>query len=141
MSVGGAWRVLAGYLMVRQSGQWGKLCLHNFEKMVANSRASWQVSDLGRAVCKAMTYSDFDRVDRATDEPASGRDGDGDSGSGDLYFELAIADSPGNASDGPSPRSSLEFRPSLCPQRDVVRVSCRDLECGVRPQAVHQWAR
>lgn len=42
--------------MIRKFGQWGKLCTENFEEVVANSHASWQISDLGRAVCRAMTY-------------------------------------------------------------------------------------
>jgi len=42
--------------MVRKQGRWGKLCLQNFDKVVARSQSEWKVADLGRAVCKAMTY-------------------------------------------------------------------------------------
>lgn len=42
--------------MIRKFGNWGKLCTENFEKVVTNSQSSWQISDIGRAVCKAMTY-------------------------------------------------------------------------------------
>jgi len=42
--------------MVRKQGRWGKLCLQNFDNVAARSQSTWEVSDLGRAVCKAMTY-------------------------------------------------------------------------------------
>ena len=42
--------------MVRKQGRWGKLCLQNFDKVVERSQSPWEVSDLGRAVCKAMSY-------------------------------------------------------------------------------------
>lgn len=48
--------IIIGYLLIRKYGHWGKLCTENFEKVVTNSHASWQISDLGRAVCKTMTY-------------------------------------------------------------------------------------
>lgn len=45
-----------GFLMVRKNGVWGKLCVANFDSVVSRSRMSWEVTDLGQAVCKAMTY-------------------------------------------------------------------------------------
>ncbi|PSN33951.1 hypothetical protein C0J52_19934 [Blattella germanica] len=121
-----------GYLMVRKQGRWGKLCLQNFEKVVESSQSVWEVSDLGRAVCKAMTYSDFDRVNRTTDSPSSSR------ADNSHYYELAYS-SDVNSSIA-QPRSSLSFQETQCTQKQVVHVSCRDLECGVRPQAINQWA-
>ncbi|XP_069689200.1 uncharacterized protein [Periplaneta americana] len=122
-----------GYLMVRKQGRWGKLCLQNFDNVVARSESTWEVADLGRAVCKAMTYSDFERVNRTIDMPGSSRADDSH------YFELAYSsDSNRNISQ---PRSSLSFQETQCNQKEVVHVSCRDLQCGVRPQAINQWAR
>ena len=46
----------SGYLMVRRNGRWGKLCLQNFESAVAKLSQSFQVRDLGRAVCKELTF-------------------------------------------------------------------------------------
>lgn len=36
---------------------------------------------------------------------------------------------------------SLDFQKTSCPRRDVVRVACENLQCGMRPRAVSQRAR
>ena len=46
----------SGFLMVRREGRWGKLCMQNFESAVSKLRESFQVNDLGRAVCKELTF-------------------------------------------------------------------------------------
>ncbi|XP_033608971.1 transmembrane protease serine 2-like [Cryptotermes secundus] len=139
-----------GYLMVRKQGRWGKLCLQNFDNVVARSQSAWEVADLGRAVCKAMTYSDFERVNRTVDTPSSSR------ADSSHYFELAYSSDAYNNSQ---PRfyqwttqhyiqeyrtlqvaSLVTAQPTQCNQKEVVHVSCRDLRCGIRPQAINQWA-
>lgn len=42
--------------MVRKHGEWGKLCTDNFQNVISHSKISWEISDLGKAVCKSMTY-------------------------------------------------------------------------------------
>jgi hypothetical protein len=42
-----------GHLMVRKKGVWGKLCVETFNSVVSH----WEVSDLAKAVCKALTFS------------------------------------------------------------------------------------
>lgn len=42
-----------GHLMVRKKGVWGKLCVDTFSSVVSH----WEVKDLARAVCKALTFS------------------------------------------------------------------------------------
>jgi len=42
-----------GHLMVRKTGDWGKLCVESFSSVVSH----WEVKDLARAVCKALTFS------------------------------------------------------------------------------------
>ena len=42
--------------MVRREGRWGKLCMQNFETAVEKLRQSFQVNDLGKAVCKELTF-------------------------------------------------------------------------------------
>ncbi|XP_049937465.1 uncharacterized protein LOC126412088 [Schistocerca serialis cubense] len=122
-----------GFLMVRKRGQWGKLCLHNFEKILAKSQSSWKITDLGRAVCKAMTYSDFDTVEHQTEIIKNVDEVDDDH-----YFEITFA--PPNSTEY-TQKSVLSFQPSECPQQELLHVTCKDLECGIRPQAVNQWAR
>lgn len=45
-----------GYLMVRKNGAWGKLCLENFERVTSRASTTWTVTDLGQAVCQALTF-------------------------------------------------------------------------------------
>lgn len=45
-----------GYLMVRKNGSWGKLCIDNFNSFSKNSETGWKISDLGKSVCKALTF-------------------------------------------------------------------------------------
>ena len=45
-----------GYLNVRKNGRWGKLCLSSTEDLLQQRQLSWSIEDLGRAVCKAITY-------------------------------------------------------------------------------------
>lgn len=42
--------------MIRKQGVWGKFCVQNFDQVISKSKISWQFEDLGRAVCKTMTY-------------------------------------------------------------------------------------
>lgn len=45
-----------GYLNVRKNGQWGRLCLSDTDNLLQQRQLSWSIEDLGRAVCKALTY-------------------------------------------------------------------------------------
>lgn len=46
----------SGFLMVRKHGVWGKLCVDDFESVSRESQTGWKLADLGRSVCKALTY-------------------------------------------------------------------------------------
>ncbi|KAF0288565.1 Serine protease nudel [Amphibalanus amphitrite] len=46
----------AGYLMVRRRGQWGPLCVDDFDALVRRTGTDWSVQELGKAVCNALTY-------------------------------------------------------------------------------------
>lgn len=45
-----------GFLSVRKNGKWGKLCLAGNGSIVQNRYLNWSIEDLGKAVCKAITY-------------------------------------------------------------------------------------
>lgn len=45
-----------GYLNIRKNGKWGKLCLNGMDDLLQERQAIWTIEDLGRAVCKAITY-------------------------------------------------------------------------------------
>ncbi|XP_008190743.1 uncharacterized protein LOC103312277 isoform X2 [Tribolium castaneum] len=108
-----------GLLMVRKFGSWGKLCVENLRNLV------FPILDLGKAVCKSMTYQFLDSVKSVTetDERTPSR-----------YFEMDYTFEN-------SSKYSLSFSETGCETRKVVRVRCQALECGARPQAVKHIAR
>lgn len=48
--------VVSGYVMVRKRGVWGRLCVESFAEVVARAGSALRLPDLGRAVCRAMTF-------------------------------------------------------------------------------------
>ncbi|XP_030746349.1 uncharacterized protein LOC115875103 isoform X2 [Sitophilus oryzae] len=114
-----------GYLMVRKQGNWGKLCVDNFRNIVSNSTITWRITDLGKAICKSMTYQKMDSIENIVQAPET---------KDEKYFELTY-------SMEDEKKSNLSFRETHCPSGNVVRVTCQALECGVRPQAVKHVAR
>ncbi|CAG0908773.1 unnamed protein product, partial [Darwinula stevensoni] len=46
-----------GFLMIRKGGNWGKLCLENFNEIVREADTHWAITDIGRAACRALTYT------------------------------------------------------------------------------------
>ncbi|XP_023289826.1 uncharacterized protein LOC105698698 [Orussus abietinus] len=109
-----------GFLSVRKNGKWGKLCLGGMENLLQERRAIWTIEDLGRAVCKAITYRDYERVERVTEDKKSGS-------KNRLYYGLTH-------NEKSSDKSGLTFKPSDCPGGEVLKVKCKDLECGIRTQ-------
>ncbi|XP_065165207.1 uncharacterized protein [Atheta coriaria] len=117
-----------GFLMVRKNGVWGKLCVANFDSVVSRSRMSWEVTDLGQAVCKAMTYKKLESTNVIKENVLNTRYED------TPYYELSY--SFNNAT-----KSSLTFENTTCEAKEVVVVKCDSLECGVRPQLGKKNAR
>ncbi|XP_019869370.2 serine protease nudel isoform X2 [Aethina tumida] len=114
-----------GYLMVRKYGVWGKLCIDNFENVVSKSHISWEISDLGKSVCKSMTYQNLETI--------KAHIGTNDSESSP-YYELSY-------SFQNETKSSLSFKETSCKNRKTVKVKCQTLECGARPQIMKHIAR
>lgn len=48
--------IIVGFVMVRKRGVWGRLCVESFEDVVTQAHSSLKLPDLGRAVCRAMTF-------------------------------------------------------------------------------------
>lgn len=48
--------IISGYVMVRKRGVWGRLCVESFADVVEQAQSSLKLPDLGRAVCRAMTF-------------------------------------------------------------------------------------
>ncbi|KAK0179986.1 hypothetical protein PV327_005677 [Microctonus hyperodae] len=111
-----------GFLSVRKNGKWGKLCLSGMNSLLEERRAIWTIEDLGRAVCKAITYQDYENVEKVRDDKIE---------SSQTYYSLFFND---NAPD----KASLTFKTSSCPSKEVLRVKCKNLECGIRTQTTSQ---
>ncbi|KAJ8684425.1 hypothetical protein QAD02_020217 [Eretmocerus hayati] len=112
-----------GYLSVRKNGKWGKLCLGDDNDLQRSRPFSWTVEDLGRAVCKAITYRDFDRVERVKEDNPS---------IDETYFSLSLTD------DRSNDKTSLTFKKTECSSGEVLKVKCKNLECGIRTQVPSQ---
>ncbi|GFU23909.1 prostasin, partial [Nephila pilipes] len=105
-----------GFLMVRKEGSWGKLCLDNLH----DSRAlRLKLDELGEAVCSALTFRSVSESQRTHDTKDSN----------DTYYVIS------NQVPTHNKRSSAIFRTSECNSRQVMRVQCGDLECGLRPMS------
>ncbi|XP_012521492.2 uncharacterized protein LOC105827856 [Monomorium pharaonis] len=113
-----------GYLSVRKNGVWGKLCYDTDsliqEKERHARRITWSIQDLAKAACKAITYQDYETVEKVLDQNPPPNQ---------FYYALSYNDK----SDVPE-RTALSLRPSQCPSGEVLKVRCKNFECGIRTQ-------
>ncbi|XP_053619446.1 mucin-3B-like isoform X2 [Plodia interpunctella] len=115
-----------GFVMVRKKGVWGRLCVESFNDVVTQAHSSLKLPDLGKAVCRAMTFQDSPWAREA-------REGRKASSAG--YWEV-WHNTAARASD-----TRLSFRRTSCSRRRALRVRCQDLDCGIRPHADAQQPR
>ncbi|XP_022116699.2 uncharacterized protein LOC110994394 isoform X1 [Pieris rapae] len=115
-----------GFVMVRKRGVWGRLCVESFDAVVAQAHSSLKLPDLGKAVCRAMTFQDAPIVREA-------REGRKISSVG--YWEV-WHNANARAAD-----TRLTFKRSTCARHRALRVRCKDLDCGIRPHADAQQPR
>ncbi|XP_045491241.1 uncharacterized protein LOC123691065 isoform X1 [Colias croceus] len=115
-----------GFVMVRKRGVWGRLCVESFEDVVNEAHSSLKLPDLGRAVCRAMTFQDAPLVREA-------REGRKVSSVG--YWEV-WHNANARAAD-----TRLTFKRATCARHRALRVRCKDLDCGIRPHADAQQPR
>ncbi|KAI5635589.1 trypsin domain-containing protein [Phthorimaea operculella] len=115
-----------GFVMVRKRGVWGRLCVESFQDVVTQAHSSLKLPDLGRAVCRAMTFQDSPMVREAREGRKSSSVG---------YWEV-WHNAAARAAD-----TRLTFRRSQCTRRKALRVRCKDLDCGIRPHADAQQPR
>ncbi|XP_001600824.4 uncharacterized protein LOC100116291 isoform X3 [Nasonia vitripennis] len=112
-----------GFLNVRKNGQWGKLCLSDADSLLQRRQLSWTIEDLGRAVCKAITYQDFDKVEKVQeDSPSLDK----------TYYSLSLNDNKS------TDRTSLTLKKTKCQNGQVLKVKCKNFECGIRTQVPSQ---
>ncbi|KAG8199828.1 hypothetical protein JTE90_000916 [Oedothorax gibbosus] len=107
-----------GYLMVRKEGRWGKLCL---DSLGDSEALRLKLGDLGEAVCSALTYRNVSGSTRTTDPDTNEQN----------YYVISNE----VPSHPKQQRSSAIFKPSSCESREVLRVECGSLDCGLRPLA------
>ncbi|CAH0405306.1 unnamed protein product [Chilo suppressalis] len=115
-----------GFVMVRKRGVWGRLCVDSFADVVDQAHSSLKLPDLGKAVCRAMTFHDSPWTREA-------REGRKTSSVG--YWEV-WHNAEARAAD-----TRLTFRRATCAKRRALRVRCQDLDCGIRPHADAQQPR
>ncbi|CAK1540103.1 unnamed protein product [Leptosia nina] len=115
-----------GFVMVRKRGVWGRLCVESFDDVVAQAHSSLKLPDLGKAVCRAMTFQDAPLVREA-------REGRKVSSVG--YWEV-WHNANARAAD-----TRLTFKRASCSRHRALRVRCKDLDCGIRPHADAQQPR
>ncbi|XP_021194028.3 mucin-2 isoform X1 [Helicoverpa armigera] len=115
-----------GFVMVRKRGVWGRLCVESFNDVVKQAQSSLKLPDLGRAVCRAMTFHDAGWAREA-------REGRKSSAAG--YWEV-WHNAAARAHD-----TQLSFRRASCAKKRALRVRCTGLDCGIRPHADAQQPR
>ncbi|KAL0851070.1 hypothetical protein ABMA28_006952 [Loxostege sticticalis] len=115
-----------GFVMVRKRGVWGRLCVESFADVVQKAHSPLKLPDLGKAVCRAMTFHD---------SPWSREAREGRKASSVGYWEVW------HNADARSADTRLTFRRASCPRRRALRVRCQDLDCGIRPHADAQQPR
>ncbi|XP_028178229.1 uncharacterized protein LOC114365766 isoform X2 [Ostrinia furnacalis] len=115
-----------GFVMVRKRGVWGRLCVESFTEAVQQAHSPLKLPDLGKAVCRALTYHD---------SPWSREAREGRKASSVGYWEVW------HNANARSSDTRLTFRRASCPRRRALRVRCQDLDCGIRPHADAQQPR
>lgn len=83
-------------------------------------------------------FRDFDKVERMVSVPNEGRDIE--SAEIGRYYELSYNDVT-SLEESSTRDSTLSFHKTKCTKGEVVKVTCTELECGLRPQAMNQWSR
>ncbi|EGI57901.1 Enteropeptidase, partial [Acromyrmex echinatior] len=111
-----------GILSIRKNGKWGKLCFIDTNSLTQEQHArqvTWSIEDLAKAACKAITYQDYEMVEKVLDQnPPSNQ----------FYYTLSYDKS--DLSD----RTALSFKSSQCPNGEVLKIRCKNFECGIRTQ-------
>ncbi|EFN80032.1 Enteropeptidase [Harpegnathos saltator] len=107
-----------GYLSIRKNGKWGKLCLSDTDSILRERQAAWSIEDLAKAACKAITYQDYEMAEKVLDQNPPPNS---------FYYSLSH-------NDKSSDRTALSFKSSECPGREILKVKCKNFECGIRSQ-------
>ncbi|XP_024086274.1 serine protease nudel-like [Cimex lectularius] len=126
-----------GYLMVKKEGEWGKMCLQNFDNVISKSKTDWSLQDLGQSVCKTLSYKNFDGITRQKDVTPRNM------AKAPVYYELALSndrnDSYNSKRSASFFREKFAFQKTTCIEKEVAQVACSNLECGIRPEANIPW--
>ncbi|KAG8222567.1 hypothetical protein J437_LFUL011693, partial [Ladona fulva] len=130
----------SGYLLVRKKGVWGKLCLEkpeleDEEQNMNSGISAWKAAEIGYKICKATTHRAFEGIEQIIED-----DDTKDINSTRSLPPYYQIEKVSNDAD------ILEYIQNIhttdCSSKKVVRVTCKDLECGVRPKLrLNQWSR
>nr|XP_012220724.1 PREDICTED: uncharacterized protein LOC105671295 isoform X2 [Linepithema humile] len=108
-----------GFLTIRKNGKWGKVCLSGINNFSEEKRPTLSIEDLARSACKAITYQDYETAEKVLDHKSPNN----------FYYTLLY-------NDKSSDRTALSFKESdSCPSGEILKVQCKNFECGIRTQA------
>ncbi|XP_065206949.1 serine protease nudel-like [Planococcus citri] len=113
-----------GIITVRRGGVWGKLCY----KKEANDSVfdtTSRLAELGKAVCKTMTFRNFIGIKIINDQE------DSNVNDSSIYYHLVNIQ---KNSTNSFRRKNFKFTKIDCHNKQVVEVICDDLECGIQTQ-------
>lgn len=83
-------------------------------------------------------FRDFDKVDRVYSIPNEGRSmSENTTKASEKYFELSLK----GTSTSQGRDATLSFHTSTCPGKQVAKVTCQQLECGLRPTVSSHLSR
>ncbi|XP_037067942.1 LOW QUALITY PROTEIN: uncharacterized protein LOC119089378 [Pollicipes pollicipes] len=124
-----------GLLLVRKRGVWGRLCADQLERTARQIKGRWAAQELGRAVCKALTYQDAKQVRSVGPETPPAETADK---LAEPFYRLLY--SPSSLLPE-SEKASLVFAEERCPRQTALHVTCDQLRCGLRPRIKQRQAR
>ncbi|KAL0119332.1 hypothetical protein PUN28_009716 [Cardiocondyla obscurior] len=113
-----------GYLSIRKNGVWGRLCLSDMNVLGHERhtrRITLSIEDFAKAACKAITYQDYETAEKVLDQnPMPSQ----------FYYTLSYSDKSDLLD-----KTALSFKSSQsCPSGELLKVKCKNLECGIRTQ-------
>jgi hypothetical protein len=110
----------SGYLVYQKGGSAGKVCADDMTNTVPEEKMGGVLDKLGKSMCNMLEYRDLEEVEIIEDEEEKE----------DEEEQIRYVDMMGPMSED---RSFVEVP---CHTRSVVKIECKNLECGRRPAHV-----
>lgn len=102
-----------GYVVFNEKGETGKVCTENLNSTVPAPNRDQTLNTIATSLCAALSYQKVESVRVQLDDERTER--------------YVLMEDPTAA--------EITFVPAPCPRREVLYVSCSQIECGVRASA------